>query len=60
MSDHVTDQISLDELFKKFTAVCKQQVQGKQAILDVSAILLLFLISECCDNKIASMGGIDL
>ena len=35
-------------------------MQGKQAILDVSAVSLLFIVSECCDDKIASVGGIEL
>jgi hypothetical protein len=60
MSDHAADQISLGNLLKKFTVVCKQRVQGKQAILDVSAVSLLFIASECCDDKIASVGGIEL
>ena len=59
MSDHAADQVSLGELLKKFTAICKQQVRGKQAILDMSAVLLLFIVSECRDDKIASVGGIE-
>jgi len=59
MSDHAADQISLGELLKEFTAICKQRVRGKQAILDMSAVLLLFIVSECCDDKIASVGGIE-
>ena len=59
MSDHAADQISLGKLLKEFTAICKQRVRGKQAILDMSAVLLLFIVSECCDDKIASVGGIE-
>jgi hypothetical protein len=35
-------------------------VRGKQAILDVSAVSLFFIVSECCDDKIVSVGGIEL
>ena len=34
-------------------------MHGNQAILDMSAVLLLFIVSECCDDKIASVGGIE-
>ena len=59
MSDHAADQISLGELLKKFTAVCKQRVRGKQAILDISTVSLLSIVSEFCDDKISSVGGIE-
>lgn len=35
------------------------QVHGKQATLDTSMGLLLFIVSECCDDKIASIGGFE-
>jgi hypothetical protein len=59
MTDHAPDQYSLSDGFEDWRALCDRRLCGKEAMLSMSLIELLPIISDVCDQKFAAVWGME-
>ena len=57
--DHAPDQGLVGSLFQAYCTQCQDRIRGCESILIASCIILLPIISEACDEKMARVGGKD-
>jgi hypothetical protein len=59
-TDHAPDQYCLGSLWEDFRSNCDCKLLGRKAMLSISPLDLLPLISKACDDKIDVVGGLEV